>query len=286
VDENVMDKGVADTVRIHKRQHDDDEDDDEDPSAGPNQGKAPTKNSKTDKYATTQEPIEELIAEVVMDDLYTTTNEDVENDVDRPQDYVAPKTNKPSRDTWFKQPPRPPTPKPEWNKHQVNNPEGDCCPFDLTKPLPLIGRPGRLTVASEYFFNNDLEFMKSSGPKKKYTTSITKTKAARYVIVGIKDMVPTLWSTTKVGYDKDAKNGIKHWGERLRRVDRHVYKFKEGDFVNLHLNNIEDMLLLAVQHKLFQLDGSKIVDLIVALCMFTRRLIIKRRVEDLQVGVE
>ncbi|GJV70535.1 hypothetical protein Tco_1490530 [Tanacetum coccineum] len=65
-----------------------------------------------------------------------------------------------------------------------------------------------------------------------------------------------------------------------------VYKFKEGDFVDLHLNDIKDLLLLAVQHKLFQLDGSDIVDLIVALRMFTRSLIIKRRVEDLQLGVE
>nr|GFA89409.1 hypothetical protein [Tanacetum cinerariifolium] len=36
-DENAMDKGVADTVKDHKRKHDDDEDDDDDdPSAGPN----------------------------------------------------------------------------------------------------------------------------------------------------------------------------------------------------------------------------------------------------------
>ncbi|GJT21414.1 hypothetical protein Tco_0891351 [Tanacetum coccineum] len=157
-----------------------------------------------------------------------------------------------------------------------------------------------------------------------------KTKVARYEIVGIEDMVPTLWSTTKVGYDKDTEKGIKHWGERrklwyisqmnkfakhsgystqkilsvvsvsvkklhgyghleeitVRRADRQLYKFKEGDFVDLHVNEIEDMLLLAVQHKLFQLDDSNIVDLIVALHMFTRSLIIKRRVEDLQLGVE
>ncbi|GKE97108.1 hypothetical protein Tco_1581963 [Tanacetum coccineum] len=42
-------------------------------------------------------------------------------------------------------------------------------------------------------------------------------------------------------------------------------KFKEGDFVNLHLNDIEDMLLLVVQHKLFHLDGDTIVDLAVAM---------------------
>ncbi|GJU21428.1 hypothetical protein Tco_1154770 [Tanacetum coccineum] len=98
-----------------------------------------------------------------------------------------------------------------------------------------------------------------------------KTKAARYKIKGIKYMVPTLWSTIKHAYDKDAKK---------------LYKFKEGDFVDLHLNDIEDMLLLAVQHKLLHLDGNVIIDFIVALRMFTRSLILKRRVEDLQLGVE
>ncbi|GKD44568.1 hypothetical protein Tco_1269213, partial [Tanacetum coccineum] len=48
-----------------------------------------------------------------------------------------------------------------------------------------------------------------------------------------------------------------------------LYKFKEGDFVNLHLNDIKDMLLLVVQHKLFHLDGEVSVDLAVALRMFT-----------------
>ncbi|GJY73172.1 putative reverse transcriptase domain-containing protein [Tanacetum coccineum] len=115
---------------------------------------------------------------------------------------------------------------------------------------------------------------------------------------GIEDMVPTLWSTIKHAYDKDAAKGIKHWGKRrklwyrsqmnkfskhnvystqkilgvksvsvkklhgyghlkevvVKRVDRQLCKFKEGDFVDLHLNDIEDMLLLAVQHKLFHLN--------------------------------
>ncbi|GJZ23516.1 hypothetical protein Tco_0560975 [Tanacetum coccineum] len=91
-----------------------------------------------------------------------------------------------------------------------NNPKGDHCPFDLIKPLLLKGRPGPLTVPSEYFFNNDLEYLKSSDPEKKYTTSITKIKAARYELVGIEDMIPNLWSVTKVGYNKDAERRIKH----------------------------------------------------------------------------
>ncbi|GJS03213.1 hypothetical protein Tco_0319721 [Tanacetum coccineum] len=90
-----------------------------------------------------------------------------------------------------------------------------------------------------------------SDPEVTYTTSITKTKVARYEIKGIEDMVPTLWSTIKHAYDKEASMGIKHW----------------------------DMLLLAVQHKLFHLDGSDIVDFIMALRMFTRSLILKRRLK-------
>nr|GEW80937.1 hypothetical protein [Tanacetum cinerariifolium] len=69
-------------------------------------------------------------------------------------------------------------------------------------------------------------------------------------------------------------------------LDRELYKFKEGDFVNLHLNDIEDMLLLVVQDKLFHLDGDVIIYLAVALRMFTRSLIIKKIVKDVQLGVE
>ncbi|GJY40089.1 hypothetical protein Tco_0427359 [Tanacetum coccineum] len=216
------------------------------------------------------------------------------------------------------------------DKLNWNNLEGDRYPFDLSKPLPLQDRPGYLTATADYFFNNDLEFMKTSDPEKTYTTSITKTKVARYDIVGIEDMVFMLWSTIKHAYDKDTEKGIKHWGERrklwyrsqvnkfsnrnvystqkilgvksvsvkklygyghleeimVKRADRQLNKFKEGDFVDLYLNDIKDMQLLAIQHKLFHLNKSDIVDFILAFRMFTRSLIIKRRVEDLQVGVE
>ncbi|GKA48925.1 hypothetical protein Tco_0741883 [Tanacetum coccineum] len=52
------------------------------------------------------------------------------------------------------------------------NPEGDRCPFDLSKPLPLKGRPGYLTIPVEYFFNNDLEYLKSENVERKSTTLI------------------------------------------------------------------------------------------------------------------
>nr|GEX49195.1 hypothetical protein [Tanacetum cinerariifolium] len=48
----------------------------------------------------------------------------------------------------------------------------------------------------------------------------------------------------------------------VKRVYRQLCKFKEGEFVDLHLNDIEDMLLLAIQHKLFHLNKSDIVNFI------------------------
>ncbi|GJT42855.1 hypothetical protein Tco_0951570, partial [Tanacetum coccineum] len=51
-------------------------------------GKAPTKGSKTGKSASAKEPVEESIAEVVMDD----AGDDVVHDEDQPQDASKPKT--------------------------------------------------------------------------------------------------------------------------------------------------------------------------------------------------
>ncbi|GKG31139.1 hypothetical protein Tco_0423627, partial [Tanacetum coccineum] len=58
-----------------------------------------------------------------------------------------------------------------------NNPKGDRYRFDLSKPLPLQGHPRHLTVDADYFFNNDMEYLKSSDLERTYTTSIMKTKA-------------------------------------------------------------------------------------------------------------
>nr|GEU33093.1 ribonuclease H-like domain-containing protein [Tanacetum cinerariifolium] len=149
----------------------------------------------------------------------------------------------------------------------LNNPKGDHCPYELSKPLPLKGHTGHLTVPSKYFFNKDLEYLKASNPKKKYSMSITKTKAARYELVGIKDVIPNLWRVTKkilsmVSIKINKLLGYGHLEEiAVRRANRQKYKYKEGDFVNLHLNDIEDMLLLVTQRKLFNLEGSDIVDL-------------------------
>nr|GEV09578.1 retrotransposon protein, putative, unclassified [Tanacetum cinerariifolium] len=72
----------------------------------------------------------------------------------------------------------------------------------------------------------------------------------------------------------------------VRRDDQQLYTFKEGDFKILRLQVIEDMLLFLVQQKLTNLTIDERYDLNVAFHMFTIRIVIQRRVEDLQLGVE
>ncbi|GJW79240.1 hypothetical protein Tco_0140922 [Tanacetum coccineum] len=101
------------------------------------------------------------------------------------------------------------------NKLNWTNPEGHEYPFHLSKPLPLIEDQGRQVVLANYFINNDLEYLKGGSLSRKYTTSTTKTKAAKYdTIEGIEDMVSSLWSPVKVAYDKYAMCGISHWGPK------------------------------------------------------------------------
>nr|GEX96358.1 hypothetical protein [Tanacetum cinerariifolium]GFA27290.1 hypothetical protein [Tanacetum cinerariifolium] len=68
--------------------------------------------------------------------------------------------------------------------------------------------------------------------------------------------------------------------------DNKLYKFKEGDFKRLRIQDIEDILLLLVQGKLKNLTIKERFAFNVSLRMFTRSIVIQRRVEDLQLGVE
>nr|GEY14057.1 hypothetical protein [Tanacetum cinerariifolium] len=72
----------------------------------------------------------------------------------------------------------------------------------------------------------------------------------------------------------------------MRRDDDKLYKFKEGDFKRLCIQDIEDMLLLLVQRKLTNLTVEECFAFNVSLRMFTRSIVIQRHVEDLQLGVE
>ncbi|GKC39164.1 hypothetical protein Tco_1051548, partial [Tanacetum coccineum] len=91
-----------------------------------------------------------------------------------------------------------------------NNPEGDRYPFDLSKPLPLVMSGNRQIVPVDYFFNNNLAYLQVGSTGRTYTTSLTKTKAAKYDLPRMEDMVSNLWGPIKVAYDKHALLGTSH----------------------------------------------------------------------------
>ncbi|GKB50914.1 hypothetical protein Tco_0901667 [Tanacetum coccineum] len=113
-------------------------------------------------------------------------------------------------------------------------------------PLLLIMDRGRQVVPVDYFINNDLEYLRGGSSSRKYTTSTTKTKDAKYDIQGIKDMVPSLWSPIKVSYDRHAVWGTSHWGPKRQRfygftsnrMSKHDVYFTER---NIAVNKVKVM---------------------------------------------
>ncbi|GKC45339.1 hypothetical protein Tco_1063061, partial [Tanacetum coccineum] len=161
------------------------------------------------------------------------------------------------------------------------NPEGGDYPFDLTKPLRLVMSRNHQNVPVDYFFNNDLKYLQGGISTMTYTTSLTKTKASQYDLPGIEDMVPNIWVEVMRKYGYGYLKEIV-----VRRPDNDLYRFKEGEFPRLRINDIEDMLLLIVQNRLTNLSGDDVSDFAIELKMFTRSLVIQKRVEDLQLRVK
>ncbi|GJT57644.1 hypothetical protein Tco_0504990 [Tanacetum coccineum] len=122
-------------------------------------------------------------------------------------------------------------------------------PLDLSTPLPLQCHPGHLTVAADYFFNNDLEYLKSPDPERTYTTSITKTKGERR----------KLWQDSQL--NKFSKLMYiphlmgKFWGSAVVSVKKLVTKY----------GHLDEIVVKRADRQ---------------------SLVIKKHVEDLQLGVE
>ncbi|GKB26490.1 hypothetical protein Tco_0865891 [Tanacetum coccineum] len=185
-----------------------------------------------------------------------------------------------------------------------HNPEGKLYLFDLNKPLLLIqDHRGRQVILQDFFINNDLEYLKGRdlsrrpvtvkydkhaywgtshwGPKRQHFYGFAANMSSSKDVYSRKRIIAVTRLTIMKKYDYGHLEEIE-----VRREDQKLYKFREGDFPRLRLQDIEDMLLLLVQQKLTNLTIDERYDLNVALRMFTRRIVIQRRVEDLQLGVE
>nr|GEZ20186.1 hypothetical protein [Tanacetum cinerariifolium] len=123
----------------------------------------------------------------------------------------------------------------------------------------------------------DLEYLRGGASSRKYTTFVTSALDvySKRRIITVTDLKIMEW------------HNYKHldWIS-VRRDDDKIYKFKEGNFKRLRLQDIKDMLLLLVLGKLSNLTVKERFAFNVSLRMFTRSIVIQRRVEDLQLGVE
>ncbi|GKD04814.1 hypothetical protein Tco_1179788 [Tanacetum coccineum] len=138
----------------------------------------------------------------------------------------------------------------------------------LRKPLLLIPNSrGRRVIPFDHFINNDLEYLSGVVSSRKYATSVTKTNAADYGhIKWIEDFVPNIMqSPVLVDYDKHAL-----WVTKLEIVEWQNYK---------HLDWI-------IVRNLMNLTVEECLAFNVSLRMFTRSIVIQRRVKDLQLGLE
>nr|GEZ19856.1 hypothetical protein [Tanacetum cinerariifolium] len=180
---------------------------------------------------------------------------------------------------------------------------------NVSKPLPLSGPPGQVTIQSDFFFNKDLEYLRYGTKGGRPSLSISKMKAAYYPDVGLEQMVhDQMWieeeckhiskgdrkavqthmrilSVVRIkvfsvyGYDYMKKIV-------LRRADLNEHIIVERDFKYLYPSDFEDLYLLNLQGHLNYLPPKDKKILTTAVNLWTRHLVIRQRVENIQLGIE
>nr|GEY28849.1 hypothetical protein [Tanacetum cinerariifolium] len=278
--------------------------------------KSPARTSKSGKYVTAKESVEEPVFEIASDNVKKTFDDkkDWFKKSPRPEtldpDWNTVKTiDDTPEQSWFNEMVQ--AEKPSLTFDELMSTPIDFSEFSMnhlklnkiTREV-LVGQVFNLLkgtckscVELEYnmeecyrALTDQLDWENPEGNKKRtYSSSITKTPAARAMInrKSKHEVVSTMRILSVVSVKIEKKSGYGYLEEIVvRRADQKLYKFKEGNFPDLHLNDIKDMLLLIAQNKLFNLDGNVIVDFVTSLRMFTRRIIVKNGVKDMKLGVE
>ncbi|GJS77278.1 hypothetical protein Tco_0727159 [Tanacetum coccineum] len=141
------------------------------------------------------------------------------------------------------------------------------------------------------------EYLVSGDKGRRSALSISKLKAAQYPDFGLEELVPSLWIESELRshmqilsvvslktYERYGYTFLKEIV--LRRADYKEYKISEADFKNLHPNDFEDLYLLHLHGQLNHLSGADKVYLFNVINLWIRNIIIKKCVEDLQLGIE
>nr|GEU68536.1 reverse transcriptase domain-containing protein [Tanacetum cinerariifolium] len=202
-----------------KRRHDDDVDKDEEPSAGPDWGSTQgtkSRQASASEFAFTKEPMQTTFQ--------IEEPSHLKFDIDQ-LDWV--------------------------------NPEGQPYPHNLLKPLPLTpNNRGHHVIPFEHFINNNLEYLRGGASSR--VSHWGRKRLQFYGFTVNQESARDVYSKRRIIAVTELKilewHNYKHldW-ITVRRDDDLLYKFKEGDFKRLRIQDIKDMLLLLVQGKLTNL---------------------------------
>nr|GEX27132.1 hypothetical protein [Tanacetum cinerariifolium] len=142
----------------------------------------------------------------------------------------------------------------ECHKLLTDSVEDPILRHNISKPLPLGGPPGQVTIQSDFFFNKDLEYLRYGSKGRRPALSISKIKVAYYPDAGLEQMVPDYAVRTHIrilsvvrievfsmyGYDYMKKIV-------LRRADLNEHVITERDFKYLYPSDFEDLYMLNLQ---------------------------------------
>ncbi|GKD07577.1 hypothetical protein Tco_1187262 [Tanacetum coccineum] len=134
----------------------------------------------------------------------------------------------------------------ECHKLLTNQVDEGLLRYNVSRPLPLGGPPGQVMIQTKFFFNKDLEYLRFGHKGNRLALSITKMKAASYPDAGLEHMVPD-----------------QMWAE-----EEYMYDISASYG---HLNHLPS-------------KDKKILS--TAVNLWIRNFVIRKRVEDLQLGIE
>nr|GEX07031.1 retrovirus-related Pol polyprotein from transposon TNT 1-94 [Tanacetum cinerariifolium] len=191
----------------------------------------------------------------------------------------------------------------DFHKLLTDSVDDSILKHNVSKPLPLGGPPGQVTIQFDFFFNKDLEYLRYSSKGSRHALSISKMKAAYYPDVGLKQMVPDHIHTSEgdhtvvrthmrilsvvrievfsmYGYDYMKKIV-------LRRADLNEHIIAKRDFKYLYPSDFEDLYMLNLQGHLNHLPPKDKKILTTAVNLWTRHLIdeaLDYRVKEFKVN--
>nr|GEX00702.1 E-beta-farnesene synthase [Tanacetum cinerariifolium] len=188
----------------------------------------------------------------------------------------------------------------ECHKLLTDSVDASILRHNVSKPLPLGGPPGHVTIQSDFFFNKDLEYLRyDSKDECKYDIDAMygishwwfqrqRFYIDRHTSEGDRRAVRThmrILSVVRIevfsmyGYDYMKKIV-------LRRADLNEHVIAEREFKYLYPSDFEDPYLLNLQSHLNNLSPKDKKILTTAVNLWTIHLVIRHRLEDFQLGIE